>query len=163
MSNSSLIHFLHTLFMSSTSFRCAWWDTDQRGWRTEGCTIVDLSMKIGGGLGDRTATGSSSSARRDAVVRCECLMSDKHDKTASFQGSFGVIKENTEEDQAKRLKDKKGDAGSMLGYIFKRIASSFNINNVPFEVIPSAMYICFVPLAVYVTEETKSHVMMLGK
>ena len=120
-------------------------------------------MKLGGGLGDLTAPGSSSSsarsarsARRDAVVRCECLMSDK---TASFQGSFGIIKENTEEDQAKRLNDKKGDAGSMLGYIFKRIASSFNINNVPFEVIPSAMYICFIPLAVYVTE--KSQVMML--
>ena len=111
-------------------------------------------MKSSGGLSDLTATGSSSSssssARRDAVVRCECLMSDK---TASFQGSFGIIKENTEEDQAKRLNDKKGDAGSMLGYIFKRIASSFNINNVPFEVIPSAMYICFIPLSVYVTEK----------
>lgn len=78
--------------------------------------------------------GGSSSAPRNAVVRCECLMpGSSSDTTVSFQGSFGIIKENNEENQAKRVKDKQGDAGSLLGYIFKRIASSFNVVNIPYD------------------------------
>ena len=37
---------------------------------------------------------------------------------------------------------------ALLGYIFNRIAASFSID-VPFEVIPSAMYLCGLPLAIY--------------
>jgi hypothetical protein len=116
---------------------CAWWNAETRGWHTEGCTITDLSMRvdIGNGFG------------RDAVVRCECLMPSAASKE-SFKGSFGVIKEN-KEDQEKRLESKKGDAGSLVGYIFKRIAKSFNLGGIPFKLIPSAVYLCSVPLAVY--------------
>ena len=129
---------------------CAWWNVETRGWHTEGCTIVGVSMKTG--LVGKNSSSSSSSARRDAVVQCECLMERPSDELSTFKGSFGVIKEasSVEEDEEKRLKkDKKGDAGSLLGYIFNRIASSFNSNTIPFEVIPSAMYICFIPLALY--------------
>ena len=116
---------------------CAWWNTETRGWHTEGCTIAGLKV--------RDSLGGSGS---DAVVRCECLMDRKATQMGGFKGSFGVIKENREE-KDKRAVDKKGDAASLLGYIFKRIASSFNVNGVPFEIIPSAMYLCFFPLAVY--------------
>ena len=112
---------------------CAWWNTKTRGWHTEGCTIVDLSMTSGATEGN-SGGGGSSSAPRNAVVRCECLMpGSSSDTTVSFQGSFGIIKENNEENQAKRVKDKQGDAGSLLGYIFKRIASSFNVVNIPYD------------------------------
>ena len=127
---------------------CAWWNKEDRGWHTEGCTIADLSMKEGS-LGDLAARGSRSGTRREAVVLCECLMDRPINNTAAFTGSFGIIKEDTEEDQFKRLEDKKGDAGTLIGYVFNRIGESFNINLTPFEVIPSAMYLCFVPLAVY--------------
>ena len=117
---------------------CAWWNTETRGWHTEGCTITDLSMTfgIGNGIGGR-----------DAVVQCECVMPSDASQE-SFKGSFGVIKEN-KEDQEKRLENKKGDAGSLVGYIFKRIAESFNFLDIPFELIPSAAYLCGIPLAIY--------------
>ena len=71
---------------------------------------------------------------RDAVVECECLMS--RDATQEgFKGSFGIIKEN-KEDQEKRLESKKGDAGSLVGYIFNRIAESFNIRDIRKETAP---------------------------
>ena len=125
---------------------CAWWNTETRGWHTEGCTIVALSVKDNSGKGG--IADSSKSGGSDAVVQCQCLMNRKlATQTNTFKGSFGVIKENREEDQEKRLEDKKGDVGSLLGYVFKRIASSFNVST--FEIRPSAMYLCFIPLALY--------------
>ena len=127
---------------------CAWWNKETRGWHTEGCTIAALSVKDNRGKGG--IVDSSKGGGSDAMVQCECLVNRKlATQTNAFKRSFGVIKENREEDQEKRLEDKKGDVGSLLGYVFKRIASSFNANGVPFEIRPSAMCLCFIPLALY--------------
>ena len=129
---------------------CAWWNTEDRGWHTEGCTIIDLSMKEGT-IGDLASTGSRgrSGTRREAVVLCECLMDQPTNTTAAFKGSFGIVKEDNEKDQFQRLQDTKGDVGTLLGYVFNRIGKSFNVVNTRLEVIPSAMYLCFVPLVAY--------------
>ena len=130
-----LVPAIYSLCLSVYSFTqvwwvwCAWWNTETRGWHTEGCTITDLSMRveIGNGLGDNTPTKKRLFGR-DAVVQCECVMPSDASKE-SFKGSFGVIKEN-KEDQKKRLENQKGDAGSLVGYIFNRIAESFNIKDI---------------------------------
>ena len=134
-----LVPAIYSLCLSVYSFTqvwwvwCAWWNTETRGWHTEGCTITDLNMKVGSGqgIGDYAAAGNTSSVRktmktgRDAVVECECLMS--RDATQEgFKGSFGIIKEN-KEDQEKRLENQKGDAGSLVGYVKLNIYIIFSV------------------------------------
>ena len=107
---------------------CAWWS--EGGWRTEGCSAVDITTTpTTTTTSSATKTGPSNPSNMTAVT-CRCLIEVPVEKEgggdAGYHGDFGIV-----------------------NYAFNRIAESFTAADVPFVPSLPCILICGIPTLLY--------------